>query len=42
MEETSFIEGEDIFVLPCEKPYEELGALIFGQQTNTPVKSRQD
>ena len=40
MEETSFIEGEDIFVLPCEKPYEELGALIFGQQTNTPVKSR--
>ena len=33
-EETSFIEGEDIFTLPCVQPQSsDWGALVFGDQT---------
>ena len=40
MEETSFIEGEDIFILPCESPVEEEGTLVFGSQSNIVGKQR--
>ena len=36
VEETSFIEGEELFSLPCENPLENQwgAALVFGSQWN--------
>ena len=42
MEETSFIEGEELFSLPCENPLENQwgAALVFGSQWNINGKQR--